>query len=616
MAGFRRWIIRGLIALAVLLLLALVVLAAFPWGVLKGRIEQRLSDRIGRPVTIGVMEREDRLSFHPALRLTDIRMPQPDWVEPKLGDLARIGEARLRFSVLGLLTGGPVLESLDLRRARLNLYRAADGRENWSGETSRSDDRRGVRPALDSLRVSDSRIAYRDDKRRRSVDAALVVDGRGLRLSGTGDVRGYPVRVSATGAPILDVPTGVRWPFRVAVEGDAVGFTLDGTMDGPLDIGHLRGEARAHASDLALLDAIIEAGLPGTQPVRLTARVVRDRPDWTIEALNGTIGRSDIAGHATIRKRDGRTRIDGAVRSARFDFDDLSSDEGKRIAAAKRARAGERIVPDTAIDLKNVTRTDGRLELKADRLLWPGSTPFRSLSGTLDLDHGRLTLEPLTLGLTRGTLAGRLVVDQRQGGPRLDIALTLRSARLLDFFPDARIDGSLTGKIALAGRGRTVRQAVGVSSGTIALVARDGVIPARTAALLGQDVGKGLTVDKDKQAVLRCLIARLDVRDGIARPNPVLIDTSRAQTRAAGTITLSTERMALSLSGAPKSRALLRLAGPVPIAGTIKAPDIRVPAETKSARGVLKMIGRAIDGKQAPRATDADCDALARSALR
>ena len=610
-----RWAIGIATGLVLLLALAVLLLAAFPWGMFKGRIEDRLSARIGKPVTIGTMTREDSLSFHPVVRLTDMRVPQPDWAKGD-DDLARIGEARVGFSALALLTGGPVVETLDLRRAQLSFYRAADGRESWSGERSGGDAGKGRRPALRSLTVSDSRFAYLDDKRDRSVNAALAVDGNGLRLSGRGMVRGHPVSVTASGAPIVGHEPGRRWPVRAAIKGDAVGMTFDGTMDGPLDIGHLRGKVTGHAIDLRILDAIIEAGLPGTQPVRLTAQVARDKPDWIIESLEGTIGRSKIAGHATVRKRDGRTRIDGAIRAAQFDFDDLSSDEGKRKAAAKRARLGERLIPDTAIDLRKMARTDGRLEIQADRLLWPGSSPFRSLKGVLSLERSRLVVEPLQMKLTRGVLGGRLAVDQRDGGPRLNLTLDLRSARLLDFFPETRIDGGLVGRIALNGPGRTIRQAVGQSSGTIALVARDGSIPARTAALMGQDVGKGLTIDKDKMAVLRCVVARFDVKDGVARTNPVLIDTSRAQTRATGTIRLSDEALALTLSGQPKQGSLLRLKGTVPIQGTIKAPDIQVPEEARSAKGIIKMIGDAIGGDKVPRASDADCDAQARSAMR
>ncbi|MFZ2997887.1 AsmA family protein [Sphingobium sp.] len=612
----RVWMIRIGSGLLLLVGLLTLLLAMMPWGLFKDRIAQRLSDRIGKPVTITTMEREDSLSLHPVVRLTGIRVPQPDWAPQDMGNLATIGEARVGFSAMALITGGPVLETLDVKKAHIALYRARDGQESWTGERSKGDDSRGKRPALRSLNVTDSHILYRDDKRERSIDANLAVDAAGLRLSGTGRVRGYPVRVTAKGAPILGHRPGTRWPFRADIAGDAVGLTLDGTMDGPLDVGHLRGKATAHAIDLKILDAILEAGLPGTQPVRIVAQVVRDKPDWTIQSLKGTIGRSDIAGHATIRKQDGRTRIDGAIRAARFDFNDLSSDEGQRKAAAKRARLGDRLVPDTAIDLHNLARTDGRLELQADRLLWPGSSPFRALKGVLALDHSRLTVAPLAMGLTRGTMSGQLVVDQRSGGPTLDIKLDLHSARLLDFFPRTHIDGALVGRFALNGRGKTIREAIGRSNGVVALVARDGSIPARTAALMGQDVGKALTLDATKMATLRCAVARFTVKGGAARADPVLIDTSRAQTRATGGFNLSNETLDLTLSGQPKQGSLLRIDGSVPVRGTIKAPHIVVPEGVRSAKNIFKMIGKAIAGDKRPKATDADCDGLARSALR
>ena len=59
-----RWAIGIATGLVLLLALAVLLLAAFPWGMFKGRIEDRLSARIGKPVTIGTMTREDSLSFH------------------------------------------------------------------------------------------------------------------------------------------------------------------------------------------------------------------------------------------------------------------------------------------------------------------------------------------------------------------------------------------------------------------------------------------------------------------------------------------------------------------------------------------------------------------------
>lgn len=221
----------------------------------------------------------------------------------------------------------------------------------------------------------------------------------------------------------------------------------------------------------------------------------------------------------------------------------------------------------------------------------------------------------MTLGLTRGRMEGRAVVDQRSGRPVMTLAFYLRDARLLDFFPDAAIDGSFRGRVHLTGEGRTVREAVGRSSGMIALAARDGGIPARTASLLGQDIGRGLTTDEDERATLRCVVARFDVAGGKARATSVVIDTSRASTRVAGSIDLATERLSLALNGAPKKGSILRLSGTVPVGGTIQEPAVRIPEQSKSLGGILKMVGKAITGQQGATAADADCAGLERRAF-
>ncbi|WP_241127572.1 AsmA family protein [Novosphingobium terrae] len=600
--------------------LGLLGLAMFPWGLLKGRIEARLSERTGRPVTIGAMERVDTISFHPHLRFKAIRWPQPTWVEPGakagLDDLARIDQADVQLSVWSLLSGNMALERADLKGALLSFYRNAQGRRNWSNGQSNA----GGHPALlRVLHITDSRLRYLDDKRDRSLDVAITSDRASLRVEGQGLVMGHPVQIKAQGAAIVEGQAHAAWPYQLTIESPAVGFAIKGTMPRPLDLAHLQGEAQGHATDLKLLDAIIEAGLPGTQPVQLTAQIRRNRPDWVIDHLLGTVGRSDIAGHATIVKRQGRSRITGALFANRFDFNDLSSDAGKARGAALKARLGPRLLPGSAIDLKHVVHTDGALDLRVDHLLWPGPSPFRSMSAHLSLERSRLAISPLTLGLTHGTFAGSLRIDQSKPGqrdPQLTVNLAMRGARLMDFFPPAQIDGSLVGNMAMSGYGHTVRAALGAGSGTVALVGRDGQIPARTAALLGQDVGGGLTSGKQDMASLRCMVMRLDVRHGLARPAPILIDTSRGQTSVWGTLNLSDERLALTLKGAPKGKALLRLPGAIPIAGTIKQPDIKVPPHAKSLGGILGMVGAAITGKQGPRAQDADCDALAAQALR
>ena len=76
------------------------------------------------------------------------------------------------------------------------------------------------------------------------------------------------------------------------------------------------------------------------------------------------------------------------------------------------------------------------------------------------------------------------------------------------------------------------------------------------------------------------------------------------------------ERIDIRLTGAPKRDALLKLPGVAYLGGTLSDPAIRIPPEVKSIGNIFKAIGRAIKGTQGPLAEDADCGALAASALR
>lgn len=597
------------VALIALPLVAILILAAFPWGLLRGTLENRLSERIGKPVRIESLKRLDFLSLTPRLEASGIVVPQPGWAatrEPR--DLAHVDRLRLSFPVLPLLTGHFRPRDIAIEGGAIHLYRSADGRSSWTGGR---DGGGGGSSGIASLAIRDTSLTYLDDRRHRQFDLRLTADAGGLRVEGDGSIIGNPVTLSASGPP----PAPGAWPFRLAIEGKAVGLTAEGKMDAPLDVGHFTAAMTAHGDDLRLVDAIIEAGLFPSQPVQVSADVRHDGGAWKISGLKGTMGRSRIEGDATVRKDDGRTRIDGKVHALTLDFDDLSSNEGLRIAAEKRRRFGPRLVPDTQVDLTKLMHTDGRLDIRVDRLLWATPSPLQSLTGTLTLDHGKLSLSPATVALPSGSLSGDITVTQKENGPVVAMDLKLDDARLADFFPRAGIHGRLQARLRLQGPGRTIREAVGRSDGSIGIAGRDGSIPARTAFLLGQDVGRGLTADGDSRAVLRCAVARFPVKDGTATADPVVIDTSRARSDISGHITLSDERLALAMNGAPKNNSLLRMPGTIRIAGTIREPDIQVPEGTKSVGGVIRMLGNAIAGKQGPTATDADCAALTARAL-
>ncbi len=610
-APSRTLMIRIAIGIAAALLLLLLVLAMMPWGAFKGRAERALSAQIGAPVTIGAIERRGLFSFSPLLDIRDLRIAQPDWAGA--GEMVRVERVTVRLPVLPILTGRFAPEPVEAESGRIVLIRAKDGRKSWERERERSS---GGGSGLDRLAVRNLILDYRDAKKDRRATLRIDSDGSGFRAGGDGALGDEPVRIQIAGDPV----TGrKRWGFRATVVGPRTRIEADGAMAAPFNTRDMAFVLKAQGNDLLDIDRVIEAGLFGTQPVALTGQVSRKGDQWRIERLAGTIGQSRLSNAtATVDKsQPGRTRIEGDVVLATLAFDDLASDRGLAIAAARRARLGDRLVPATQIDLKSVSDVDGVLRVRVDRIL--GTMGFGSAEATLTLDDARLTVAPFAMGMTPGRMSGRVVIDQRGGkpAPTLTLDLSLGGSRIAALAGDGVLDAPLQGHVRLTGEGRTIRAAVGRSSGSVALVGGAGRIPANIASYLGLDVGRGALVDGDKVAALRCMILRLDVKGGTGTLAPFLIDTSRSQSRFAGTVDLSNERLSLAMTGSPKKESLLRLTKPVPVSGTIKSPVMRLPEGAKpNVGGVLKLLGDAIAGDRPPLAQDANCSALAAAALR
>ena len=604
---FRRGIAIGI---AVGLTLFMLLLGSFPWGVLRPQVEAALSRRFGANVAIGRVERTQIFSYRPTLIVHDMAIAQPSWAGR--GALLHVGRVDIRFNVLPVLIGRFDLQALAIEDARANLVRLADGRKNWAPENRGGS---GSAAGFDRLTVRNLVVDLKDAKAGRSFTVTIASDDSGFSARGTGRIDEAPVRVDFTGPAIGE---RTRWPFAARVTGPTIDFAARGTMARPLDTRTMQADVTARADDLKTLDALVEAGLFGTQPVRLNARVAHAGDDWTIERMAGTIGRSRLrSAAATVRKRDGRTVVDGDLHFATLGFDDLQNAEGRAQAAALEARIGPRVIPDTRINLSKMDRTDGTVRVRADRLLTGSDSALRSLRATLTLDRQRLRVAPLAIALSKGRIGGSVVVDNRdRTSPRVTFDLKLTDSSIATFGAGGRIDAPLEGVLRLSGTGDTIRSAIGRSNGSIGLAARNGQLPAKLASILGADVARGILSDADATATLRCLAVRVAVTRGQGRFAPLLVDTSRAQTRGTGTIDFPAERLALSLTGTPKQRTLLRLDRPVAVTGTLSSPDVRIPPGVKSAGGILRMIGRAIEGDQGPRAGNADCGAVTARALR
>lgn len=203
--------------------------------------------------------------------------------------------------------------------------------------------------ANSSLAKADGTIRYRDAKQRRdafltsgaSAKGGLVVAGNGPAAS-----------------------RGPASPFQAAIEGSALSMTLDGSMPQYLSTRRMAFTLDARADDLKLVDRVIEAGLFGTQPVSLHARVEREPDRGHLRAV--WVGASPVEGRLEVIKAGDRTHLDGMVHFRRLNFGDLASDAGHAAAAALERSEGLRIMSNLRLNIGKIDDTDRRIAFRID----------------------------------------------------------------------------------------------------------------------------------------------------------------------------------------------------------------------------------------------------------
>jgi uncharacterized protein involved in outer membrane biogenesis len=568
---------------------------------MRSLVESRLSSAAHAPVQVGAVTRDSAFSYTPVVSVRDVRVAQPAWAGQ--GDFVRVASASVRVPVFDLLFGRFRPDRVSIDGARVALVRDANGRANWKPDGPQKVEGKGSPPSLSDLTVTDTQIVLRDAKRNLIVAGPLSVDAaHGLRLSASGTFRDTPATLTLTGGRIAGIDPAAPYPFAAKLVSPALDLDVAGLTQGVLDTRHFTAKLHARAPTLKNLDYMIEAGLFGTQPIDLTGTIRHDGRDWYVDRLAGGVGRSRIDGQATVHKEGIRTLIDARVHATQFDFDDLSDTQGRAASAARLARVGPRVIPPTRIDLSKLWKTDGTIRFAADHLLASGGTVFKSLSGTINLDHKVLTVSNVVATLASGQMTGSAKVDHRDGLPKLSIDFRLAGLTLEHLVgkPDI-VSGRVRGHIALSGQGETVREALARAGGHAAIVATQGSVKRLIADVLGQNLSGavGHAIGGPSQQVpLRCLVADFRGTNGVLVPHPLEIDTGASVGRGTGRIVLDGERLDLTLAGTSKSRAFLRIADPVRIAGTLSDPSITVAGlgtqDKPSAGGLLKVLGRSL----------------------
>lgn len=492
--------------------------------------------------------------------------------------------ARLRLSGLRVLSGpnAPVLEipRLDLAApdpARpvtlvgeiraIGAVFSFDGEAGPWGEMLAGRPPRSVRFAMGTADLSGLWPGLRVER------VSMLAENieRPAAIEGAGALGGLPWRIAATGPAPAALAAGRGGDFRVEASFGEGRFAATGTATAE----RLTAEATLTAPALAPLGAA--AGVPLPPMTALNAGLRLDAAGRGPLRIQGaTLAADQLRATADLTlTRGARERLTGEVTVALLELDALRPPAAPASPATPPVRR-DRLIPDLPLPLDALNEAEGDVRLTIAALR-SGGQEYGPISGRAVLSGGRLVLDPLSLGLPAGVVAGR--AEARADG-RVALRLAhqgagLDMARLLPLtgLAAGATRGELELDLDVTGRGRDLRAVAAGLSGHLGLALVGGQVDNALLRSFGADIARLFGVQDGGVTPVSCLALRAPAADGVLRTEVLLVETALGTVAGAGQVALGTEQIALRLL--PRlAFAGLSVAAPVLVGGTLAAPRV------------------------------------------
>jgi uncharacterized protein involved in outer membrane biogenesis len=631
------------------LVIALCAILDWKADELRGPIARAASAHLHAKVQIKDHLELHLLSFHPHAVVNGILVENPSWVGH--GELASIGKLTIQLEPTALLRGAIVLPVLEVDDADIHLIRDASDHANWrlgSSQGESHSSRPARLPVVRSFSLHRARFNFEDAMRELQLTSSVTADenraaqGREwARLNGKGTANGQPFTLAVIGQPLLDIRPNRPYLLTFAIRSARTGLDGRVSLAKAFDLGSLRLDFSAAGADLADLYHLTRLALPNTAPYRMTGQLHRAGTRVDLTDLDGKVGSSDLRGTITVETAKKRPLMTADLHSDSLNLGDIAPAFGTRVAGAKsgttatraaaapskRAAAAdnetERLFPDAKLDPKRIRGMDADVRYRASSVQ-ARKIPFKQVAFRLELNDGVMKVDPVSFVLAQGRVAGSVQMDARHDVPEVALDARLSDVQLSQFHgkdsPPA-LEGTLTARALLHGRGSSPHAVVANADGTVVFVVPHGEVRSAFAELTGINIanGLGLLLTKDEQqADLRCGVAQFQALQGTLVAKSLVFDTQNVLITGKGAIDLGSEQLDLDMSGQPKKFRLGRVRAPITVRGTLLHPSIGVKTGNTVGQGaaavglgaLLGPLGAVLAFIDPGLAKDADCSAL------
>ena len=593
----------------------------FDWNSLSGYASRKATDSSGRQIVttgIGV----DWGWPVTTITLKEVNIANTEGSEePKMLELP---SGEIGVDVSQLIRFKIAFSDIILDQPKLVLEKDKEGKGNWdfSNNAKGAAATDAVTPEKDSdipqigrILIRDGNLRYRDEVKKTDLQMAIsnfsgkAKEAESLVLHGKGSYGGFPMKLEVTGGN-LDQLRENKVPYPVDAEFVAgkTSIAAKGTIE---DIVNFEGVnlnltiKGDNAADLFPLTGIV---LPPTPPYDITGKLGYSKADqrYDFTGFKGKLGDSDLSGDVHWDTSKERPKLSGNFVSEKLDMDDLagfvgappSTKPGETASEAQKAAAAALdkdpfVIPDVPLDISRVAAMDADVTFQGKEIANKG-VPLDNFLMHITLDNKLLEIKPVKFGSAQGDITAHIKVNARKEPVDITMDTTFHKLPLARFFAGMSetlgtenvTKGNIGGLARLQGQGKSMREFLGSSNGTVGLGMQGGQLSHIIVEAMGLDVTEavGFFLSGDKPTPVRCVIADFGVKNGKMKSNAIVLDTNDTNIEGEGMLDFKTEKMDFTLRPHPKDKSILTLRSPLHVRGTLKSPSPSIDKTSLIAR--------------------------------
>ncbi len=409
---------------------------------------------------------------------------------------------------------------------------------------------------------------------------------------------------------------------------DVEEFSLQGGLPGLFEVdaeGYLhdiRGvedlDARVDlkARDLAVIGELFRLSLPAVGPVEVSGQVKGDTGKFNSQHMRVDLGETHLSGTVSGRvPAEGHPRLDATVDVPALHLGDFYLEaRSAPETSGPPSPPAKRLFADHRIDFSALQKADGTLAARVEHVTGREGPLLQQLQLDATLAAGELTVKHLAFTFDGGRIAGEVALDTRA----TPVAATARAeakgirlgALMSRLGQHTSYIGNLDAQLDLSSRGDSLHAWVSGATGEAEVVGENATIEIQHAGILTRDLVQ--TVRREFLGFLRgrkssrsitvnCMIAHLVIRNGVAEPQPLLLDTENSTIIGQGSVDFGAERIDLRLIPRTHRSGLLSVTPTVRVVGPLWNPAVKtekMSLATSAARALADSATR-LSGAQA-----------------